>query len=121
MTTAPQFILFSQSTLEPTDKDISHCTVSGNPSQKVWLHSDNLAMSTKSGTWDCQAGTFRATMTDLVEFCYIIEGEAHITNLDNNETFTVAAGDAFVMEPGFRSQWLVEKYVRKYFTISSKN
>jgi len=121
MTSAPKFISFSQSSVAPTSKDVSDCTIAGNPAQKVWLHSDNLAMSTKSGTWDCQAGTFRATMTDLIEFCYIIEGEAQITNLDNNETFTVKAGDAFVMEPGFRSEWFVDKYIRKYFTISSKH
>ena len=119
--TQPSFILFGKPEVDPVAKDVSDITISGNPQQNSWLYSDSEACSSKFGIWDCQAGVFQATMTDITEFCCIIEGEAEITNLDDGTTRTVKAGDAFVMEPGLRLEWKVEKYIKKYFAISSVN
>ncbi len=118
MTTAPQFILFGSPEVPAIDKDVSACTVSGNPAQTSRLYSDEPKSGTRCGIWDCQAGVFTATMDGINEFCCIIEGEAEITDLDDGSKRTVRAGDAFVMEPGMRLEWTVPKYIKKYFAIS---
>jgi uncharacterized cupin superfamily protein len=57
-------------------------------------------------------------MNGITEFCYIIEGEAEITNLADTSKRTVRAGDAFVMESGLETEWYIPIYIKKYFAIS---
>lgn len=111
------FVLFGNPAVTPVDKDISECVVAGNPVQQVWLYCENSPTASRFGVWDCQPGTHRATMDGIIEFCYILEGSAHVTNLDDGSQRTVNAGDAFVMEPGLRTEWAVDNYVKKVFAI----
>ena len=120
MNTTPHFILFGQPEIPATAKEVpAEAIVDGDPSQTVQLYVDNAATGAKLGIWDCQAGTHRATMEGIIEFCSIIEGEAEITNLDDGTKRTVRAGDVFVMEPGLRTEWRVAKYVKKSFAITA--
>lgn len=118
MKSSPQFILFGEPEVPAVNKDVTAVTIAGQPEQKVWLYEDNQATASRFGVWDCNAGTFRAKMDGIIEFCCIIEGEAEITNLADGSKRTVRAGDAFVMEPGLELEWDVPAYIKKYFAIS---
>ena len=115
-----KFTKFSDTKPPKVEKDLTGSIVSGTPVQHSQLmyagHGDEI----KSGIWESTAGVFNATMTDLVEFCHILEGSAVIATSDGNN-YTVSAGDAFVMEAGLETQWTVETYIKKHFVICSTN
>lgn len=119
MQSLPQFILFGKPAVEPTVKDDAINIVAGFPTQNVWLYKNDPANGSKFGVWDCQAGTFKAKMDGIIEFCSILEGEAEITNMADGSRRIVRAGDAFVMESGLETEWTVPTYIKKYFAISS--
>lgn len=113
----PSLINFSHNDVTRVEKDITGKVIQGNPTQGSWLHCDIKKAGARFGQWECQAGTFRAKMDGIVEFCHILEGEAYITNLANGAVHTVRAGDSFVMEAEFDGEWLVSTYIKKSFVI----
>lgn len=115
---APQFIRFGSPEVERVAKDISADTVEGNPEQGAWLYSAHSPTGSRAGIWECAAGKFRAKMEGMTEFCHILEGEAHITNLADGTVNTVRAGDSFVMEEGFDTEWHVPNYIKKCFVLN---
>lgn len=115
----PAFIHFGKPEIERAIKDDSANIVEGSPEQGSWLYSDDAKTSSKFGFWDCTAGKFRAKMDGYTEFCHILAGEAHITNLADGSVRTVKAGDSFVMEAGLDTQWHVPNYIKKCFAISA--
>jgi uncharacterized cupin superfamily protein len=120
MTDASPFTLFGAPEVPVTVKDVpADVIIEGDPVQTVQLYVDNAETGAKFGTWDCQAGTFRATMESIIEFCTIIEGKAVITDLDDGSKRTVRTGDTFVMNPGMRTEWYVETYIKKHFAITA--
>lgn len=114
----PAFIHFGKPEVDRVLKDDAANIVEGNPQQGSWLYSDDTQTDSKFGFWECTAGKFRAKMDGHTEFCHILEGEAHITNLENGDVHTVKAGDSFVMEEGFDTEWHVPNYIKKCFAIS---
>lgn len=117
-TSSPRLIKFGEPAVERVAKDVSEITVEGNPEQGAWLYSDHGPSASRAGIWECAAGKFRAKMEGLTEFCHVLEGEAHITNLADNTVTTVRAGDSFVMEAGYDTEWHVPNYIRKCFVLS---
>ncbi len=118
MTKRPSFIRFGSPQVERVAKDISGSVVEGDPQQGVWLYSNDIQSGARFGIWESAAGRFRAKMTGLTEFCHILEGEAHVTDLSSGEVHSITVGDSFVMEAGFDGEWYVPKYVKKCFAIS---
>ena len=117
-TNPPTFIRFGDPITDRIEKDVTNDIVEGTPHQGVWLYSNDTQTGSRFGEWECHAGKFRAKMDGLTEFCHILEGEAHITNLADGTVHTVRAGDSFVMEEGFDTEWHVPKYIKKCFAIS---
>ena len=113
----PILVHFSNHDVSRVEKDITGKVIQGNPTQGSWLHCDIKEAGARFGQWECQAGTFRAKMDGIVEFCHILEGEAHITNLADGSVQNVCAGDSFVMEAGFDGEWMVPIYIKKSFVI----
>jgi len=113
-----EFINFSEQKTEPVKKELAEDIIEGEPEQKVWSYFVSTDESFKSGMWDSTAGVFRGPMTNQIEFCHILEGEARIETADGNSR-TVTAGDSFVMDNGLQPVWHVEKYVRKHYVIAS--
>ena len=107
---------FSDQNPPRVEKDLTGAIIRGEPRQHSQLmyagHGDEI----KSGIWESTAGVFTATMTDLVEFCHVLEGAATIKTSDGN-TYSVSAGDAFVMEAGLETEWTVDTYIKKHFVI----
>ncbi|MBU2891338.1 cupin domain-containing protein [Celeribacter halophilus] len=113
-----KFIKFSEMNPPRIEKDLTGSVVAGSPVQHSQMIYDGHGGAIKSGIWESTAGVFTATMTDFVECCHILEGSAAIKASDGN-TYTVEAGDAFVMEAGLRTEWTVETYIKKHFVITS--
>ncbi len=113
------FIRFGDPEVARVIKDDPASVVSGNPVQGSWLYSDDTQTGSRFGIWECSAGKFRAKMDGHTEFCHILEGEAHIKDLDTGNVHTVKAGDSFVMEEGFDTEWDVPNYIKKCFAISN--
>jgi uncharacterized cupin superfamily protein len=67
------------------------------------------------GVWGSTSGCWRINYTED-EFCYLIEGEAVITDADGCAE-TVRAGDAFVIPAGFAGTWETRGGVRKFYAI----
>lgn len=109
---------FSMCSTDPVQKDIADLIVSGEPVQTAWPHFVGNNETFRSGVWQSTAGVFRGPMTDQIEFCHIIEGEARIVTGDGQE-FTVKAGDGFVMDNGLQPVWHVDNFVKKHFVIVS--
>ncbi|ASJ73847.1 cupin domain-containing protein [Granulosicoccus antarcticus] len=116
--TQATFIRFGSPEIERVSKDIGADIVEGNPEQGSWLYSNDTQTGTRFGIWECSAGKFNASYKSITEFCHILEGEAHITNLADGSIQTVKAGDSFVMEAGFEAQWHVPVHIKKCFAIS---
>lgn len=116
--TLAAFIRFGSPEVERVSKDLGENIVEGNPEQGSWLYSDDTQTGSRFGIWECSAGKYNASYAGISEFCHILEGEAHITDLADGTTHTVKAGDSFVMEAGFEAQWHVPVHVKKCFAIS---
>ena len=112
------FTRFADCTTAAVINDASEITVSGQPVHRAWPHFVGNDGAFRAGVWESTAGVFNGPMTDQIEFCHIIEGEARIV-LDDGKEFTVAAGDSFVMDNGLQPVWHVDKYVKKHFVISA--
>ncbi len=114
-----RFIKFADQTTDPIKRDVAdEDIIEGSPDQHVWSHFVGANETFKSGMWDCAAGVFRGPMNNQIEFCHIVEGEATI-EIPGGETYTVKAGDSFVMDNGLQPVWHVGKYVRKHYVICS--
>lgn len=86
------------------------------PTMKTWIeYSTEEALC---GTWEATVGTYHATYASW-EFVHLIEGKITITP-DGGESYTVSAGDAFVIEKGFAGTWKIEENVKKHFHIKLK-
>jgi uncharacterized cupin superfamily protein len=93
--------------------------VEGSPTMKTWIQHTSADGSMISGTWMATPGSYHATYTKY-EFVHLIEGRLTITSDDGGEAVELAAGDAFVVEPGFKGIWKIEEKVLKHFDIKLK-
>ncbi|MFK7940714.1 MAG: cupin domain-containing protein [Roseovarius sp.] len=111
-----KFTLFRDCDVPKVEKDIADSSVNGTPRQHAQLMFSGHQDTIKSGIWESTAGVFTAVMQDQIEFCHVLEGGATIRTGDGG-SFTVAAGDAFVMESGLDTEWTVDTYIKKHFVI----
>jgi uncharacterized cupin superfamily protein len=90
--------------------------VEGEPTMKTYIeYNTDKALC---GTWTATVGTYHA-IYDTWEFVHLIEGKIIITP-DGGESYTVVAGDAFVVEKDFKGTWKIEENVVKHFHIKLK-
>ena len=91
--------------------------ISGNGATQTLIPFQSADTSVISGIWESQAFSKKKAHPDEMEFCYLIEGEVKLSDLDGNYS-EFSAGDAFVVEPGFEGTWESKTAVRKYFVIA---
>lgn len=87
----------------------------GEPKFRTWNVSESADGKLFSGTWEATPGAWRISY-DEWEFCQIVSGVSIVTE-DGGEAKRVSAGDAFVIEPGFRGVWEVVETTRKTYVI----
>ena len=68
-----------------------------------------------AGIWRSKPNRIQVNYTKN-EFCYLIEGEVHLTPVDG-ETAIYRAGDAFVVPAGFKGAWVMPVAVAKYYVL----
>lgn len=86
----------------------------GNPRHQTWNLEDDGA-GLYAGVWESSPGEWRVHYTEW-EFCHIVAGVSVITE-DGGDAVTLAAGDSFVLRPGFRGLWKVVETTRKHYVI----
>nr|WP_276509983.1 cupin domain-containing protein [Niveibacterium umoris] len=70
-----------------------------------------------AGEWRCDPGAWRLVYDpDEYEFCQILEGHIRLTD-EAGRAREYRAGDAFVIEAGFRGTWETLSYCRKHYVI----
>ncbi|MBY0564235.1 MAG: cupin domain-containing protein [Hyphomonadaceae bacterium] len=70
---------------------------------------------TYAGEWAADVGAWRVQY-DEWEFCHVLEGACDFTP-DGGAPTRFAAGDSFVIEPGFVGVWRVIAPMRKRFVV----
>ena len=90
----------------------------GVPTMKTWILYTSHDESMISGYWEATPGSYHATYTDY-EFVHIIAGKLIIT-ADGESPVELGAGEAFVVEPGFKGTWQIIEPIRKHFDIKLK-
>ncbi|MFI2811909.1 cupin domain-containing protein [Microbulbifer sp. JSM ZJ756] len=89
--------------------------LAGQPQQLTEHFFTNSRDNFFCGIWSSDAGKWELTYSED-EYCYIIEGEAAITDSDGHSE-RVATGDAFCIPAGFRGTWETLGSVKKFYAI----
>jgi hypothetical protein len=88
--------------------------VAGNPQFTTW-NVEERDGRLYSGIWRSTPGKWRIEY-DEWEFCHILSGVSVISE-DGGGATRVAAGDSFVLRPGFRGTWEVLETTTKEYVI----
>ena len=67
-----------------------------------------------AGLWSGDAGSIEIESYPVDEFCYVIEGEVTLTDVEG-ESRTFKTGDAFLVPAGFKGVWGMNRPTIKYF------
>lgn len=87
----------------------------GNPRQTVWMHYTDPTRQFFVGIWRSEPGKWRIAYTEE-EYCCILQGRSIITS-DSGRSFTLTAGDSFVVPRGFSGTWEVLETTTKRFVL----
>ena len=85
----------------------------GDPVHRTWNLEDSDGLY--AGIWESSPGEWRVEYTEW-EYCEILSGVSVLIEEGGTER-RVAAGDAFVLRPGFKGRWRVEETTRKRYVI----
>jgi len=108
----------------PDAGDISHAPIAaakvlqGKPNSTTAHQFTNNQNNFHCGVWSSDAGKWTLNYTED-EFCYIIDGEAIITD-QNGVKENLTKGDAFVVPAGFSGTWETINSVQKFYAIYEK-
>ncbi|TGQ28269.1 cupin domain-containing protein [Mesorhizobium sp. M00.F.Ca.ET.216.01.1.1] len=86
--------------------------VEGDPRFLTWDIAQTADGQVQAGVWEVTPGAYRSVKGETFEFCYILSGVSELIE-DGFEPRRIAAGDAFVMHPGFTGVWRVIETTRK--------
>jgi hypothetical protein len=89
--------------------------ISGEHHTKTWNHYTGEHERLYCGIWESSPGKIAIDYQEW-EFCHVIEGAAVLTN-DAGRSWTLRAGDAFIIPPGFKGTWETVERVRKHYVI----
>lgn len=89
--------------------------LSGEYATRTWNHWTGEQDRLYCGIWECTPGKVTVDYTEW-EFCHFMTGKATLTNAAG-QSWTLQAGDAFIIPPGFRGTWETVETVRKHYVI----
>lgn len=89
--------------------------VKGEPEARAWLQYKSDDNTRLAGIWECTPGSFDVVY-DKWEFCHLLSGSCVISQ-KGGEPVHLAAGDGFLLEPGFMGRWEVTETMRKHFVF----
>jgi len=88
--------------------------LTGDPRFRTW-NVEEAEGGLYAGVWEATPGKWRIEY-DEWEFCHILSGASVIVE-DTGETWTLSAGDSFILRPGFKGSWEVLETTRKEYVI----
>lgn len=88
--------------------------ISGNPQFTTW-NIEERDGKLYSGIWRSTPGKWRISYDEL-EFCHILSGISVISE-DGGASTRVAAGDSFLLRPGFNGTWEVIETTTKEYVV----
>jgi uncharacterized cupin superfamily protein len=88
--------------------------LSGDPKFKTW-NVEEQSGGLYAGVWESTQGKWRIQY-DEWEYCRILSGVSVITE-DGGASLRVAAGDSFIIRPGFKGTWEVIETTRKEYVV----
>lgn len=97
------------------DRPEADKVMAGDPRTATWNHWTGEDDRLHCGIWESTPGKVKVAYEEW-EFCHFIAGKAVLTN-EAGESWTLSAGDAFVIPPGFRGTWETVEPVRKHYVI----
>ena len=89
--------------------------MSGAYLTKTWNHYTGEDERLYCGIWESTPGKVKVEYSEW-EFFHFIEGEAILTN-EEGKSWTLKAGDGFIIPPGFKGTWETVEKVRKHYVI----
>lgn len=89
--------------------------MAGKYKTRTWNHYTGENDRLYCGIWESTPGKVKVDYAEW-EFCHFIEGKAILTN-DKGKKWTIKAGDAFIIPPGFKGTWETVEKVRKHYVI----
>ena len=89
--------------------------LTGAPTFLTWDGATSGDRKVRTGVWEVTPGSYKSTK-DTFEFCYILSGVSYLVE-DGYSPRRIAAGDAFVLHPGYQGVWQVEETTRKMFVV----
>ncbi|MCV6625421.1 MAG: cupin domain-containing protein [Cellvibrionaceae bacterium] len=90
----------------------------GKPIEQVHNLYTNNDENFFCGVWSSDSGKWRVQYQED-EFCYLIDGEAILTDAQGNSE-RLNAGDAFVIPAGFEGSWETLGKATKFYAIYEK-
>ncbi|MBP2302255.1 cupin domain-containing protein [Azospirillum picis] len=89
--------------------------LAGTPEFTTWNGYESGDGKRFAGTWRATPGAWRIVY-DEWEYCEILEGESIVAH-DDGRSWTLKAGDRFVIEPGFSGSWTVVATTTKQYVV----
>jgi len=87
------------------------------PTQHSHMFYENDDIGLYVGLWDTTTMIESADAYPCDEFMVLLDGQAHIKNIDSGEIAEISTNRCFVLPKGYRCQWQQQGYLRKYFLI----
>lgn len=117
--TKPLLMSFPHELGEPRSGPPGGWTIkSGAPEASSWILYKSEDGKKWSGRWRCTPGSFDVSY-DKWEFCHVLSGACVITP-EGKDPVHLKAGDAFVVEPGFKGDWTVLETMEKHYVFVSE-
>ncbi|MBS7545814.1 cupin domain-containing protein [Ancylobacter oerskovii] len=89
--------------------------VAGTPIHRTWNFETLPDGALFAGVWESTPGAWRVEYEEW-EFCSFLEGVS-VLHEDGKAPVRLAAGDSFVLRPGFKGVWEVLETTRKLYVI----
>lgn len=87
----------------------------GEYKTRTWNHFTGESDRLYCGIWESTPGKVTIDYKEW-EFCHFIAGKAKLTN-EAGKSWTLKAGDAFIIPAGFKGTWETIEKVKKHYVI----
>ncbi|CAN5308053.1 cupin domain-containing protein [soil metagenome] len=89
--------------------------LSGEYKTTTWNHFTGDDGRLYCGIWESSPGKVAIDYKEW-EFCHFISGKVILTN-EEGKSWTLVAGDGFIIPAGFKGTWETVEHVRKHYVI----